>query len=363
MKLSIDSLLGFITLLLCPFVIYSQGVQHFEQSIETEGRNNIGIYKRSNISAIKQYASDLFILSKRGGCYRFNEARDTAFQALFIPENRKDFFNDFYYINKQLFTWTNGNRLAKIDLQEDNKISFIPFATTFFSKTINPSCMAMNKAETIFVGAPMDGVFMFPKNEQGTYNYTPQHLATPQLPSNQVNCLYQDTKDRIWVGTAEGIALIDQDTTYNLSETKYSPQTTIQKAFDIKIEAFSFHPAVHAITKWGNTMILASDDDIYKVSLIDGQLKYIHKYNLSEQLETPLSGIKKLYVDIDSQLWILGNQLIRYNITQDKITNVGKEQKIHSQSFHAIAEDLQKDIIWIGTEKNGLYKLPYSLLK
>jgi ligand-binding sensor domain-containing protein len=275
-----------------------------------------------------------------------------------LPDDRRDYFFDLVSNQKNVFLWANGHEVLPL---EDNLSDRRPYTSTFFSKTVQVNNMAMDMNGTIYVGTLSDGLFAFAKDEWGDYSNLARRISTceDELPSNVIQCLYQDSKDVIWVGTPEGIASITNGEVKNLSKRELFPQTWWQKFLGRERERPVFSESVHAITSWGDSMLFAGDDDLYKASVLKDSLQYLSKYDLPNRLANPLSDIKELLVDIDGNVWIAGNQLIHFNITRDQLSVMSDLHHFRGQGFLSIAEDVATEKIWIGTNRGGLYKMDY----
>ncbi len=358
MQLKKHTLWG-VLLSLIPSFFCAQSVEHFVQKIPTDQGRPLGISRYTSVLSIEKNTNGLYVLTKRGGCYLLDQRAKSELKPLALPNDRKDHFFGLVSNQEKTFLWANGYELLPLNSEKDSRL---PYSTTFFSKTVQANNIAVDVDGTIYVGTLSDGLFIFSKDEWGGYSNVPKRVSTfgKELPSNTIQCLYRDSENRIWVGTSAGLATITNGKIQNLSKREILPQKWWQKFLGIERERPVFSESVFAITSWRDTMYFATEDDLYKSSHEGDSLGYLIQYNLSDRLKDPLSDIKDLLVDNDGNFWIAANQLLFYNNTADKLSVISDIHTFKGEGFLSLAEDVEEEKIWVGTNKGGLYKLNYS---
>lgn len=317
-----------------------------------------GLNRSTSIVSIKEGVKGIYVLTQRDGCYLVNPQAKSELESLAMPNDRRDHFLNLVASPKQVHLWANGFEILDLNTKTDNRIAY---STNYFSETVEVSSIAVGDKGTIYVGTASDGLFVFNQDEWGGYSNMAERLSTfeNELPSNQIQCLYRDSNNIIWVGTTEGVATIEDGIVNNLSKTNGLAQKWWQKLLGVRGQAPVFAESVYAITSWGGSMLFGCENDLFKATVVDNSLKYASQFHLQERLDQPLENIKEMLVDIDGNLWVAANQLLHFNITTDQLTVVSKSHAFRGDGFLSLAEDVQEEKIWVGTKKGGLYQLSY----
>ena len=106
---------------------------------------------------------------------------------------------------------------------------------------------------TILVG------FIFGNPSEGVWK---QYLYTDGISSNYIFDVYKDRKDRVWIGTQNGITLLDGSNTRKYGASHGLPSTDIIKVTDI-------NGSVFAATS-GQGVYVLEDDTFEKVKFVKG---------------------------------------------------------------------------------------------
>ena len=345
--------------LLCtfPFILPAQLVEQFTLIPPSANRQELSKY--SNILSIEKSTKGFYVLTKKSGCFLINEQSQSSIKSIVSPDNRRDYFLDLIPNDHTVSVWANGHEIMPLNTKSDERL---PYSSSYFSETVQTNSITIDKKGTVYVGTKKDGLFIFSQDEWGNYTELARRVSSfdQELPSNNIQCIYKDTNGVIWVGTDKGLASITDGKVKNLSFAERLPKSKWARFWGRPPTPPVFAEPVDAIVSWGNCVLMANENGLYKVSVIQDSLQHLSYYNFSEKLSAPLSEIKEMMVDIDGNLWIAANHLIHYNITTDKLTEVSNLHTFKGQGFLSLAEDIKNNKILIGTNRGGLYQINYQ---
>ncbi|MDB5283111.1 MAG: histidine kinase [Bacteroidota bacterium] len=101
-------------------------------------------------------------------------------------------------------TWKNG-----LFAQRD---SFTPFAKKAADINDLLMCVANLDRDYLLAGTRSSGLYLVNKHT-GAFNAYQKNILQPHaLPSNQINCLFIDSRNIVWIGTSAGLAKFDNRT-------------------------------------------------------------------------------------------------------------------------------------------------------
>ncbi|MGM9477111.1 two-component regulator propeller domain-containing protein [Pedobacter sp. GSP4] len=164
----------------------------------------------------------------------------------------------------------------------------------------------------------------------------------PTSISNQkVNCIFQDNKNRIWIGTANGLNLLNTKGKYSFKRFLYQPKQPQQ---------------IYAIAEDHNgTLWLSTTTGLMSMSITAGRTTFRYFKNFSDELASATDNhITSMVEDRENNLWIGTKQtgVSRLNLSTEKITTFKyssfNTQGISSNNVRKIMLD-QEGKLWIGT--------------
>lgn len=166
---------------------------------------------------------------------------------------------------------------------------------------------------------------------------------TTSLKSNYVRCLFEDSKDRFWVGCINGLQQFDRKTNkfkevklFSSDKRIYTHITSITESND------------------GSIWLSTSGEGVLKISNENGKI-----FNTVSEINSnlPTAHLTFIFQDSDGRYWIgtenFGLYLYDASTGQMHAFNV-QNRKIGNNEISAITEDDNKNI-FVGTLSGGLY--------
>jgi len=316
-----------------------------------------GLEKNSTITYLSLQPEGLYILTDRKGCYLLSEVPTYELQLVAEPADRREVFNALVETNRGAYLLINYRELLPLGQPEAPRINF---TTSYFSSVVKPTSVHISADGTMLAGSAQDGLFVFRPDEYGGYTNVPDRVSTvgKQLPSNLIHVIYEDQHGVVWIGTDGGLATVVGDTIYNLGRSPERKKTWLQRFLGTGDIPPVYSGSVTAIAELGDNLFFSDGEQIFAISNRPDSLAAVYQYHFEEAaLPLPLSEVKKLSVDINGDLWIAGNQLLRYNITTDKVNVFNPAGAFRGQEILAILENLDQGKIWLGTRRGGLFFL------
>jgi ligand-binding sensor domain-containing protein/signal transduction histidine kinase len=178
------------------------------------------------------------------------------------------------------------------------------------------------------------------KNGINVINMTSGHVLFSGLKGKQVNAIYQNGGD-LWIGTNQGIFV-------KKGNEAIDPLPINTEVIETKIVmTFAQDQNDNLWTGYGNKLIKLTEQGKPEV--------------ISAEAFTQLGQIEKLIFDSDSNLWIsCSNGLFKYSLTQTNLTQIVKS----IDSSHSLAINPSKSIIldkkgmlWYGTFGQGIFRI------
>lgn len=180
--------------------------------------------------------------------------------------------------------------------------------------------------------ATNDGILVFDL----TNNTFVQHLnkGNSKIPSNSVNFLLADSKNRLWIGTDEGIIHKKSP-----SKDKWSPSSDKTHRYLVGVEQ-------------GEDVWIVSDDQIYNV---DYDARFVG--TLSKRHKKLYEGdLNDLAVDKEGNLYIASDILVKFNPYTGETIHYTDILSIASQKCTSLVADDDNNI-WLGTGDAGLFRI------
>lgn len=353
---------AFVLLIALSLSGQSQSLESVAFSLTLPDGQTAGIQQRSSITNLVQRPEGLYVLTESDGCYLLSSQASQQHKLLAQPTDRREKFNCLIKKDKEVHLLVNYQSFRPLVHQEDASVDF---TSSFFAKTVNPTSIHYADDGRIIVGSLEDGLFVFEPDEYGGYSNVPERFSTAgqQLPSNIIHTIYEDQRGVIWIGTDRGLATLTNDTIYNLGMSPPMEQNWWQRFWGVEGPPPLYSGPVKAIAEWGDSIVFAGEEALYRVPTRPDSLALVYEYDLHERLPEPLTDIQQLLVDINGDLWVAANQLLRFNITRDELRIFGRETGLRGQGISTLLEDVEMGEIWIGTQRGGLYRMsndPYS---
>ncbi|MEL7426325.1 MAG: two-component regulator propeller domain-containing protein [Bacteroidota bacterium] len=341
-------------------VIFASG--GFAQSLESvafsltlpDGQTG-GIKQRSTITNLVQRPEGIYVLTERDGCYLLSSQSNRQHALLAQPTDRREHFNYLFRKGKEVQLVVNFHQLRSLSTVDEEPLRF---TSRYFANTVQPTAIHQTTNGKIVVGTALDGIFVFEQDEFGGYTHVPERISTADwaLPSNIVHTIFEDRQGVIWVGTDRGLATLAQDTTYNLGKGPHFEPNWWQRFWGIEGPPPLYNGPVKAITEWGDSIVFASEEQLYKIPSNPKELSELHSYNLEKHMDEALSEVKQILIDHRGEVWIAARQLLNYNILTDELHVIGSGQGLRGLGVCTLMEDTSGGYIWVGTQRGGLYR-------
>lgn len=198
----------------------------------------------------------------------------------------------------------------------------------------------------IWLGTNGAGLYRYDGISYESYKYVIDDVTS--LSSNFVQCSYLDNKNRLWLGTENGLNLYDRDN----DRFKRIPNSAFKTENDVSISVRSLHEDTN-----GNLFIGTLDLGMFKMNLNDFTIERILS---SEYLESISLNIKAIQIDKSGKVYVATNRGIKeYDYKTNTLrlsTFKNKDGDFFIQDeIESLIIDVQNNI-WIGTEANGLTK-------
>ncbi|MES2651606.1 MAG: two-component regulator propeller domain-containing protein [Bacteroidota bacterium] len=168
-----------------------------------------------------------------------------------------------------------------------------------------------------------------------------QENDSQSISHSKINCIFQDNANRVWVGTGNGLNLIDTKSKYRFSRFLYNknlPQQVYAIAQD------------HTGTLW-----LSTTDGLMSMSIKNGKVKFNYFKDFSAEINKPIDNhITSIVEDRENNLWIGTKQtgLSKLDLSTGKFTTYkflsSNKNGISSNNIRKIIVD-REGKIWIGT--------------
>lgn len=156
--------------------------------------------------------------------------------------------------------------------------------------------------------------------------------ANSKLLSDNINFIFADPQNSLWIGTDEGLAQINTKSKWKLFEKKH------------KMESMTYN-------KEG--IWLVTDKEMW---VIDPYGRW-YPAALNKGLKEGI--VRDITTDKDGRLILASNNLVRYNPYIEEIHSYTETLGFLAQQSNCLSGDANQDI-WIGTEENGMYLLSFG---
>ncbi|MES2284574.1 MAG: two-component regulator propeller domain-containing protein [Bacteroidota bacterium] len=194
----------------------------------------------------------------------------------------------------------------------------------------------------LFIGTKDKGVITYSINKDGKEFLRVIDIKNGLL-SNEVNSVFVDREDNLWVGTTKGLSEMCQDRTSYL--------TTKNGLLSDKVFAFY-------VDRKDNYWI-GTDKGLVKYSLLPDGETAIKNYFLTEgKLKKQITSI---YEDNKGIIWLgtYGNGLNCFDPKIEKNENISQKQGLANDNVSSISAD-KKGNIWISTLGGGISRISFN---
>ena len=223
--------------------------------------------------------------------------------------------NTFYAYGNHLYIGT-AEGFSIFDLQEE-KIIYEDYNL----KKVTSFLIDQNK---VFIGTQQKGIVVTSLNDiqnSDTYKYYDEDNSNKnRLESNRVTSIVKDNKNRIWVGTYNGIHLYDSENEMFIHQTKLLKN---------KIPS----SIINSIVTRDNKIWLATPNGLSVLKYKDEKLE-IQK-NITSKNGLNSDFICALTFDNQSNLWFSTHtEIVKYDYIKDEILSFGNINGVKSTSFN-----------------------------
>ena len=213
-----------------------------------------------------------------------------------------------------------------------------------FKQLSAPHSLPTNEVQKVY--QDRDGFIWFAtRNGLCQYNgyettlYKSNLYSPDLLTTNSITCLVDDNNNNLWIGTSEGLNVMDKRTGEIKKYKAPSISNNVVSALCVTRDNTLCVGTDNGLCRYvpeKDTFVVCGDE------FGDGRLRYV--------------TIKSLLEDSDGDLWIgtWAQGLFRYSPSTDKVVVYPKINEQYSS--HVIYEDSNKDI-WVGSWGYGLFKL------
>jgi ligand-binding sensor domain-containing protein/GGDEF domain-containing protein len=209
------------------------------------------------------------------------------------------------------------------------------------------SHILIDKQQRLWVGTFGGGLNLFREKTQDFLHFTTKSEGL-FLTNDTVNTVLEDSSGKIWVGTDNGLNILEHQDGKWLVKHIYqelgNPNTLSHNTINSIIE-----------TK-GNEIWVGTNGGGISVFDLDGKFIKSIQYGDKENATYINKFINSLYQDIKGNIWIgtVDSGLLRYNSSEDNFThyqfNNKNSSSISSNAINKIHQDSEQNI-WIATDK------------
>jgi len=188
--------------------------------------------------------------------------------------------------------------------------------------------------------------------QTGEIEYFAEELSGKNhIPNNFVHAIFNDTKNRLWIGSRNGVLIFDTEKKAFIQAGEYLKMKQFPN--------FSNNRIYEILQDKRGVLWFATQNGLYEID-VDKQTVNLFKSEANDNRKLSDNLIYELHLDSKNRLWIgTSKGLDCYSIADKKITSYRKnKQNINSLCDNFIVslnEDMEGNI-WIGT-KSGLNRL------
>lgn len=244
----------------------------------------------------------------------------------------------YLFLTSQVWTQVNFKEFNFINIKDG------------ISKVAVP-CITQDKDGFIWIGTNGAGLYRFDGIDYLSYKHILNDSTS--LISNIIYCSHLDYKNRLWIGTEEGLNLYER----RFDRFKKIPIQRVKKNKNMSVTVSSL-----GSDKSGNIYVGTFENGLYKYDIDNDKIEQILVDGIN--LETSYININGIQVRGDGKVYAGSNiGLLEY----DSNVNMLKKCLFSSENGNVSIDDSIESIlldnsnnIWIGTLENGLYKVAIS---
>ncbi|WP_158021913.1 two-component regulator propeller domain-containing protein [Flammeovirga pacifica] len=204
------------------------------------------------------------------------------------------------------------------------------------------SSLIQDKEGFIWVGYNNKGVSCFDPTLETFQHYQPNESTTSLISNGTVNCLFEDTEQNLWIGTEDGVSVVQKDRTSSIKYINNGQGINGSSVYDIVED------------KW-NRIWLATNNR--KLSMYNKNTKEFSEIEYTDlALEALEDNEKKnLWIFNDTLLYVCSNGggLAEYNLLSGKYNTFIEEN--NGPSSNNIRDIIQVDNkLWLANDGAGL---------
>jgi len=273
----------------------------------------------------------------------------------------------------RLWAGTSGGGLSLYDHQTETFVTFIHDETDTSSISFNHIYTIFeDQSGTIWIGTwggGLNKIVMHYKNQDTGSKIIPDSVSfihfrhdpvdKGSLASNKMTSIYQDGEGLLWIGTREGISVLDPESQLFLKKYCYDPGNPNSISSDNIASICGDSFGQIWIGTWGG--------GLNRFDPKTGRFERFY-YDLDNPVSISHNTVMSLYTDKSGNLWIgtWGGGLNR--ILKSDLSAAGHRIKFHrfqqkkelegggGYSIYDMYQD-KTGVLWVGTDWNGLRKL------
>lgn len=356
------------------WICTDQGVCYFDELTHSFFRLDFGesgkIHKKKNVSYIVQFKEDEYLLTINRRVYHFN-LQERVLRKIEI-DNQVHLVHFLGHMeNGKVYI---GTRDGKVFVNQEGSTSFSPLYQSAHTQisTIN----YINNNIWIGYGDAHTGVEVVDPLGNLVAKYGEEYSGDKHIASNRVRKIIQRKNGEIWIGTAEGISVIDSAGVHNINQHLQFNGLPHISIFDLYVDQ---HDGVWAGTwsgglayyneyayKFPHIRMTRENEPVYRsivssfsedeegniwVGLENANLSKFNPETMSFVSDSnpwPVSRIKCFAIDQEKRSWIGTFYQGLWSVKDNQFQRIGDISGIFSS---ILAVD---DGVWIGTRSTGL---------
>jgi len=211
------------------------------------------------------------------------------------------------------------------------------------------TCFLVDNKNRLLVGTQQDGIFIYDisRIEKPTLieNYRINEKEN-QLESNRITSIVKDAHDKLWVGTYNGVHLLDPKNNTIIHQKELLDEVIPKIINTIYLDASHI---------WVGT-----PNGLYKFKNSKNKLSIVEKYDEEHGLKNDfICGITK---DKDNNLWVATSTTIaRLDIDNNSFINYGANDGVHTSQFNVRSVHQSDSLILFGGSDNLTYFNPSAI--
>ncbi|WP_375436368.1 two-component regulator propeller domain-containing protein [uncultured Hymenobacter sp.] len=318
-------------------------------------------FQVNEISALHEdQAGRLWVGTMGGALFTYNRLQDAFIPYVVSSTTSSD---DDKYI-KSVCSDTFGNiwvatftgvQLLKPQTAKTTRISLVPSNQ---SRTLNPICIYADRKNRIWIGTE-DGLFCYNPTSNAVQSFKRDPTSARSLVGDTVNTIAEDQYGQLWIGTSNGLSQLTADeASFNNFKFNYTNQHTIG----------SNHIYTIAADRDG-TIWLGTEGGLDIMDVKSGMVSR-HVHNSRDPYSLNSKSVRSVFIDQGGIHWVGTYQggISKYdqNLT---LFNVERSSELdpfglNAPSVTAFAENRNGDI-FVGTDGGGLnvYNLKTRLFR